>query len=55
MDGEYPAAQNPDKNLPINIIGRFWDDAIRIQPIKSGMAIITNACLLPNFDPKSKF
>jgi hypothetical protein len=32
MDGEYPAAENPERNLPVRIMDRFCDEAIRIHP-----------------------
>ena len=51
MDGEYPAEANPCKNLPTKIIGRFWEDAIRIHPRISGMVKKNKDFLLPNFDP----
>jgi hypothetical protein len=48
MEGEYPAAENPVRNLPAKIMERFCEVAIRIQPIRSGAAIIRIAFRRPN-------
>ena len=52
MDGEYPAAEKPDRNLPDRIMGRFCDDAIKIQPIKSGTAMARIVFRRPNREPR---
>lgn len=51
IDGEYPADANPCKNLPVKIIDKFWDDAIKTQPRMSGMVNRSKDFLLPNFEP----
>ena len=51
IDGEYPADANPCKNLPVNIIAKFWDEAIKTHPRMSGMVNSSRDFLLPNFEP----
>ena len=53
MLGEYPAAENPIRNLPISIIHRFWDEATRIQPRRSGRASIIKDTRRPKRLPKN--
>ena len=52
MAGEYPAAEKPDRNLPMRIINRFWEEAIKTQPIRSGRAMTMMAFLRPNLEPR---
>jgi len=52
MAGTYPAVASPHRNLPTNMLARFFDVAIRIHPTRSGNDMIRMDFLRPYFKVK---
>ena len=53
MEGAYPAAANPHKNLPISIMGRFCAAAISAHPRTSGPARRRRHLRRPKREPRT--